>query len=540
MSTQEEITLSEQDLAERGWNQDGLHFSHPLSPLYASYMIPAMTEGTRPAMEALKAPMRQFIAKIHQGYFYQSVVPAEGDPETILQAHRAVVEPLLGTQQNQFQQVLNQDIWPLHNEIDGLSAHMATAADAIRGLERLQEIYRKFWELHFRIVLPRNIAGLDFEQTYRAAFPDRNPLEAYELLTGVMNKSLEQDRALWNLAAIAKRSPAVLRAFDEDRVYPALIQDPATAPFRQALAEYLEIYGWRTVYVHEFLYETWRENPEYCLTVLKGYVHQDFDFDRHWHQVVTTREQRVEAMLSRVNDPSLRNALAQSHERALEVWSIDEDHHFYIDAMLPARSRQFCLRVGDWLVAHDLIGERDLVFFFYLDELLSTLRGDVLPHLDDVLKTRRRTLDLQFAETPTPHLGRESDASAGRPDFVSARVFGAGSPSLEGATREVRGFAASPGSSVGLVRIVRGPEEFFKVQPGDILVCRNTAPSWTGLFAIAGAVVTETGGILSHAATVAREYQIPCIVGTREATHVFHDGERVAVNGTTGIAVADG
>jgi len=540
MTVQASITLSTRDLHERSWSQDGLHFAHPLSPLFASYMVPAMTEGTRRAMACMKAPIRQFISKIHHGYYYQSVVPAPGDPEAVLREHRALVEPRLGRQQALFAEVVANEIWPLHQEIDRLTRSMVSATVAISGLERLAEIYTRFWDLHFQIVLPRNLAGMAFEQTYQAAFPERDPMTAYNLLVGTMNKSLEQDRALWKLVDLAKRHPTVLEAFAAERVHPRLLANPDTGPFRQALAEYLDIYGWRSVYVHEFLYEAWHENPEYCLTVLKGYLQQSFDFDRHWQNVIAQRDTAAQAMLAEVADPQLRSALIATYENALECWSIDEDHHFYIDAMLPARSRQMMLKIADLLLEQKIIRTRRDVFFFYLDELVATLQGNVVAQLAETLAEREQTLARQQAETPPPQLGDAGEGERPSADFVTVRVFGMGSPSLEGATREVRGFAASPGRHVGPVRIIRGPEEFFKVQPGDVLVCRNTAPAWTGLFATAGAVITETGGILSHAATVAREYQIPCIVGTREATHVFRDGDRVAVDGTTGVAIADG
>jgi pyruvate,water dikinase len=78
------------------------------------------------------------------------------------------------------------------------------------------------------------------------------------------------------------------------------------------------------------------------------------------------------------------------------------------------------------------------------------------------------------------------------------------------------------------------------VAPGEILVCRTTTPAWTALFGVVGAVVTDTGGILSHAATVAREYAIPCVVGTRIATARFRDGDHLVVDGSEGTVLAHG
>ncbi|WP_433012732.1 PEP/pyruvate-binding domain-containing protein [Kribbella sp. CA-294648] len=96
------------------------------------------------------------------------------------------------------------------------------------------------------------------------------------------------------------------------------------------------------------------------------------------------------------------------------------------------------------------------------------------------------------------------------------------------------GTPASHGLVAGTARIVRGPADFLRVRPGDILVCPYTDPAWTPLLRIAAGVLTETGGVLSHAAIVARELRIPAILGIPDATTRIHDGATITINGTTG------
>ncbi|MDI2033739.1 PEP-utilizing enzyme [Paenarthrobacter nitroguajacolicus] len=96
------------------------------------------------------------------------------------------------------------------------------------------------------------------------------------------------------------------------------------------------------------------------------------------------------------------------------------------------------------------------------------------------------------------------------------------------------GTAASAGSFSGTARLIQGPDEFDRFRTGDVLVCRTTDPAWTPLFGIASAVVTETGGMLSHAAIVAREYGIPAVLGVRSALELVIDGGFLTVDGTTG------
>ncbi|GAA0366601.1 hypothetical protein GCM10009530_15520 [Microbispora corallina] len=98
----------------------------------------------------------------------------------------------------------------------------------------------------------------------------------------------------------------------------------------------------------------------------------------------------------------------------------------------------------------------------------------------------------------------------------------------------VTGVPSSPGRARGPARVVRSVGEFARVRPGDVLVCRTTDPAWTPLFRLAAAVVTESGGVLSHAAIVAREFGIPAVVGAHEAMSSVTDGAPVTVDGTVG------
>jgi pyruvate,water dikinase len=82
--------------------------------------------------------------------------------------------------------------------------------------------------------------------------------------------------------------------------------------------------------------------------------------------------------------------------------------------------------------------------------------------------------------------------------------------------------------------VVRGPADFAHVRPGDVLVCRTTDPAWTPLFGVVAAVVTETGGLLSHAAIVARELGLPAVLAIPDATTALLDGVPVEVDGSTG------
>ena len=98
----------------------------------------------------------------------------------------------------------------------------------------------------------------------------------------------------------------------------------------------------------------------------------------------------------------------------------------------------------------------------------------------------------------------------------------------------LNGVGVSPGEYKGTVRILTSPEELYKFKPGEILVCPTTNPAWTPIFPLAGALITDVGGMLSHGAVVAREYRLPAVLGVVVATTTLATGDVVEVDGGSG------
>lgn len=101
--------------------------------------------------------------------------------------------------------------------------------------------------------------------------------------------------------------------------------------------------------------------------------------------------------------------------------------------------------------------------------------------------------------------------------------------------RLLTGLAAAPGRYRGTARVIHGVTEFDRLQEGEVLVCSMTSPAWSAILPLAGALVTEHGGPLSHPAVIAREFGIPTVVGLRAATRLIADGCEIVVDGRTGV-----
>ncbi|GAA1003874.1 hypothetical protein Aple_005130 [Acrocarpospora pleiomorpha] len=184
-------------------------------------------------------------------------------------------------------------------------------------------------------------------------------------------------------------------------------------------------------------------------------------------------------------------------------------------------------------------------------------RGTRLVMSDVPTRTRDRPAIDDATATRLAELGREIAAVLGGPQdiewaivdgrtwILQARPITAAPPprpspsdasDIPAAT--LTGTPGSHGRVTGTARIVRGPGDFARVHPGDILVCPFTDPAWTPLPRIAAGVVTETGGVLSHAAIVAREHAIPAVLGIPNATIRLHDDTLITIDGTTGTVTA--
>jgi pyruvate,water dikinase len=104
----------------------------------------------------------------------------------------------------------------------------------------------------------------------------------------------------------------------------------------------------------------------------------------------------------------------------------------------------------------------------------------------------------------------------------------------------LQGVSGSPGSYTGTARVVRSLAEAMDLEEGEVMVCEMTLPPWVPLFSIAGAVVSDVGGVLSHCAIVAREFDLPAVVGSQVGTAVIKSGQTITVDGTRGLVYLDG
>jgi len=351
-----------------------------------------------------------------------------------------------------------------------------------------------------------------------------------KLISGVTgNVTMETNKHLWDLAQVAKASPTVtdlLRRYSGREVRAQLEQTPEGRAFLDELEHFLSEYGHREIRM-DILYPTWVEDPSPVLGFLRGYLDADEAQSPHQQQtrLVEVRQELTEEVRSRVAQDRLGRYLVWPIFRWLlrhtQVHTRERDTmHFELTRMFPP-FRRLLLELGRRWSERGLIAEPDDIFFVRLDELEEMAQSP---------RSMREVVEARQAEF---------EANKGRPwpDIIrgSEEIYAEAAVPAEAAEGQLQGVASSPGVVTGVARVIRGPEEFGKLKNGDILVAPLTNPVWTPLFAMAGGVVTEVGGILSHGAIVAREYGIPAVMSIAGATKRVHEGQTITVDGNKGV-----
>jgi phosphohistidine swiveling domain-containing protein len=253
---------------------------------------------------------------------------------------------------------------------------------------------------------------------------------------------------------------------------------------------------------------------------------------------VTQREQLVSAARERLRShpPDAIDRFEFLLNAAQKAIVLTEDHSHWIDFRCMYHLHRISLEVGRRLSAAGVVDRPDDVFLLTLEELGDTALE--FPRLNRRAQIAARRAEMEYYRcVPVPEtLGvpATGDPPTDPVNVALFKFFGAPPPTLDDHTI-IRGNRGSPGRATGPARIVHSLAGAGKLQPHDVLVVETTAPPWTPLFATAAAVVTDTGGILSHCAVIAREYGIPAVVGTGNATTRIHDGQLIEVDGDAGI-----
>jgi rifampicin phosphotransferase len=523
------------------WQWDKMHCPRPQTPLTEEAFLSAISEGFSKAMNEWACPVGIGYRSINY-YSFLSTPPfdlgTESTEERVARHQRIMGEvlPRLGE--------LWQQEW-LPSILPGIekarNTDYATLTDT--GLfETLAEMRRAFvdrYVVHGRINFV-TMSASQFADFYNESFDPEDPTEPYLLLQGFPTRSLDAGRGLWKLSRTIKNNRKLKSLFENletSQLIPQLEASAEGANFLREFRTYLDEFGWRSD-AFEMADPTWRENPIIPLNTLQGYIYLDdaADPDARFKEAVQTRQRLLgEARQRLAQDPEKLSRFNQLYEIARPYLTLTEDHNYYIDQIGNAVMRLPFLELGRRLVRRGVLSNENDIFWLYLAEIQDGLSG---ANQQSRVAQRKSEMEKWSRIVPPPTIGEPPPPNNDPFAAAHGKMFGV-PPEPSRDPDVITGIGASPGTVQGRAKVVRNLAEASKIQPGDILVCEMTMPPWTPLFSTVSAVVADTGGVLSHCAIVAREYRMPCVVGTILGTSAIKDGMLLTVDGSKGIVRID-
>jgi len=312
-------------------------------------------------------------------------------------------------------------------------------------------------------------------------------------------------------------------------------QSDAGEKWLEGFQDYLKVRGLRKRRALEIATPTWQEKPSLAIAELKrmaaiGGVDAP---GMKREELAKKREEAEREVLAMV--PQEQREWFEKLLRCTQAAMVfSEDHQYFCEDLQFSLVRRAATALGKKFVNAGIMDQYEDVIYLLHNEILDASIAKVKSNVRKIVNRRKEEYDgyLKIAGEAPLFLGDPSKL----PELVmSDSVFctiiapQVARPEDVGAT--LVGACGAPGVAEGIARVIVTDEHMDEVQPGEILVSPYTSPTWTPLFGIIRAVVTDGGGYLAHAAIVGREYGIPAVVGTQEATRKIKTGQKLKVDG---------
>jgi len=337
------------------------------------------------------------------------------------------------------------------------------------------------------------------------------------------------------LVAAYRDDPAARQAFDSDEEPGALLERlrREDSPAGRALDDYLGFVGFRLLDGFDISNKYALEMPDVLLRSIRTAID-------------------ATEVAPAVDESGVRSHVPEAHRDEYDElladarigYSVRDERGIYSDIWASGLMRRAALAAGRRLEARGAVHDADDFVFASIDEMCALVEGGHEPTADD-LAARHAYHKTYTAKDAPAHLGEDPppmpDPSTLPPPLsrlmaalgtAMGEMFAVSEEAHEDAV--IRGLGASAGTREGIARRVAGPSDFDRIQQGDVLLTEATTEAFNILLPLLSAIITDSGGALSHAAIIAREYGIPGVVGTRDATVQIADGARVRVDGDAG------
>lgn len=334
------------------------------------------------------------------------------------------------------------------------------------------------------------------------------------------NKTVATNIGFYDISIVIRDNPDIKEKIDSSEPEEFLEwMDYSDNKLKPVFDAFMKEFGHRSN-TREIMVPRWKENRSYVLGVARLLA----DSDTNLRELeIRRKEERISLEFSTIEQVKKKKGFLHSKlfsivlKIAQTYLIFRENQRFYLDHILFTQ-RQIFLEIGDRLKRKGVIEEGIDVFFLYENEVFSALAGELKNMKKEV--SERKSVFMKYKDNLPPKFLLDGA------DFDDTYVLG------DDVT--IIGAASSPGYYKGVARVVANIENLCEIKAGEILVTSNTDPGWTAVFSRLGALVTETGGILSHGAVVSREYKIPAVTAVKDATTIIKTGQTIIVDGNNG------
>ena len=525
------VTWDDDEEPKLLWTWDEFH-----SPLPPSTMSRSMGQVTSMGMGRASKETGTYspggLRKVFNGYPYGASTAPERTAEEQAKRERlldAALESALDNWINEWRPLLERDLAHMK------SVDLAGLSDS-RLWDQLQEFLKlnaHHWYLHHLLVMPAMTAVDRLKKIYLGIMGSEAEDTAHMILRSDNSKTVQAIEALDALAASAAASDEVATVIKGERDGEAIIA--ALERIGEGMAwlvefeEYIYEFGYRPG-GYDMVFPTWKENPAASFDLIRSRLLSPETTGNNEAELLAIRANLIDDAREKTSgDPEQREKFDAALSLAEDLWPLKEDHSYYIDQASASIIRITLAEVGRRLAANGTLEHADDIWFIDVEEAELGINENAPADIQSLVIERRTERDANSRLTAPKYLG-----TAPADHDALKTLPGASDPMADGLTA-LKGTAASKGEATGVARVILSPDEFGKLNSGDILICRSTAPMWTPLFRVASALVSEAGGVLSHPAVVAREVGLPAVVGIIGATSIIKDGQMVTVSGTDGL-----
>jgi phosphohistidine swiveling domain-containing protein len=520
------------------WDLDALHFPRPVTAYWAEMHPEPFSLGYGDMTAFYGAPFQTRVTAYVSGFCYGQMqpVPPDSFPDRVQRAAEVFEGKVWRDQAREWQELRKPASVRAHHEIQAVDPDELSDEALVDYLRRCRDHHASMIRQHMAFTGTAVIPTGDF-LVHAREWTGLPTVKLLGLMRGASLISGGASPQQASLVAAYRADPAARQVLDTDEAPGTLLErlrrEPTTTG--QALNDYLDFAGFRLLDGFDISNHYALEMPDVLLRAIRTAIDE------------TGAAPDVEDEIADV-----RSHVPEEHRDEYDAllaearigYSVRDERGVYSDIWASGLMRRAALAAGRRLAAGGRLHHAEDIVFADIHEMCALVEGASLP-TDDELAERHAYHKTYTAKDAPVHLGEDPppmpDPSTLPPPMARLMAaLGTAMGEMFAVSAEahdetvIRGLGASSGTREGIARRVAGPSDFDRIQQGEVLLTEATTEAFNILLPLLSAIVTDSGGALSHAAIVSREYGIPGVVGTRDATVRIADGTRVRVDGDEG------